>query len=77
MLGWPPGIVLQVVCMGDLEVTKYGGFWGQGSTPLGPAPSGEVLAAPLLGSLEYVLEPMSAGKAAGRAAPQDQQQQQR
>lgn len=60
--------------MGDLEVTKFSGFWGQGSTPLGPAPSGEVLAAPLLGGLEYVLEPMSAGKAAGRAAPQEKEE---
>lgn len=56
--------LVQVVCMGDLEVVKYDGFWGQGTTPLGAMPPGEVMSSPWLGALEYVLEPVSAGKLA-------------
>lgn len=51
-----PHLLLQVSCQSDLEVAKYDGFWGQGSVPRGPILAGEIMQAPLLGELEYVMD---------------------
>lgn len=53
----------QVSCLGDLQVTKYSRFWGQGDEQLADLAPGEVVAPPL-GRLEYVLDPAARGAAA-------------
>ncbi|MEW5312306.1 MAG: hypothetical protein WDW38_003949 [Sanguina aurantia] len=59
-------LACQVSCESDLEVEKYDGFWGQGSTPRGPIQEGEIREQPLLGELEFVMDAKERMKSTGR-----------
>ncbi len=56
---WPLHAPPQVRCQGDLEVVKYGQFWGEGDEALPPLPPGECWQP--LGRLEFVLDPQEGG----------------